>query len=201
MAVHPWILRTQTQRDTQKQTADNRQSPERRIWVTAGSRDRQITPARYKDGLFVSSAATAINNFLPFILQCSVLPVNLWPLTHDLLHPDLWPLTSGGHGQCPAVYHSIFPLFLKFPSHSAWGYFAYELSSILLLAKPHQSSRIAWKWATWRKKMTEGLRGGIAVDAALTSVISTEIETRCRDDERWEAGGRGVEGRWRGGGK
>lgn len=34
----------------------------------------------------------------------------------------------------------------------------------------------------------------IVVDAALTSVISAEIETRCRDDEEREAGGRGVEG-------
>lgn len=34
--------------------------------------------------------------------------------------------------------------------------------------------------------------GGIVVDAALTSVISAEIETRCRDDEKWEARGRGV---------
>ena len=34
----------------------------------------------------------------------------------------------------------------------------------------------------------------IVVDAALTSVISAEIETRCRDDEEREAGGRGAEG-------
>lgn len=35
-------------RQTECQTADNRQSPERRSWLTAGSRDRQITPAREK---------------------------------------------------------------------------------------------------------------------------------------------------------
>lgn len=36
------------------------------------------------------------------------------------------------------------------------------------------------------------LREGIVDDAALTSVISADIETRCADDEKWEVGGRGV---------
>lgn len=54
-----------------------------------------------------SSSSSAINNFLPFIPQRSVLPVNPWPLTHELLHPDLSPFTSRGHGQCPAVYQPV----------------------------------------------------------------------------------------------
>lgn len=36
------------------------------------------------------------------------------------------------------------------------------------------------------------LREGIVVDAAFTSVISAEIETRCPDDEMREVGERGV---------
>lgn len=38
------------------------------------------------------------------------------------------------------------------------------------------------------------MRKGIVVDAVLTSVISAGIETRCWDDEKWEAGGRAVKG-------
>lgn len=51
----------------------------------------------------------------------------------------------------------------------------------MLLSKPHQSFRIAWKWATQRNEKTEGWERGFVVDAALTSVISAGIETRCGD--------------------
>lgn len=69
--------------------------------------DRSPLPERSAALSVSSSSSAAINNFLPFIPQRSVLPVNPWPLTHELLHPDLSPFTSRGHGQCPAVYQPV----------------------------------------------------------------------------------------------
>lgn len=102
------LRETRRTRQTNHQTADNRQSPEKRSWVTAGSRDRSPLPDR-RTALSVSSF-TAINNLLPFIPHLSVLPVNPWPLTHDLLHLTFHLWKSWSVSCC--LSPGIFALFL-----------------------------------------------------------------------------------------